>query len=258
MRRAVLVAGLLAGFCGLAAAEEPGPEAQATQSRPAPAGYAFDNPRLLTQQLIWGLVNGVRLLANTCRERPDGTAAGLAYADWLDREHTRIAAAARDLARHYYGRDEVPLDALTAALNLKTTLELPLADESEACGSFVEALASERYDLKHFYSLRRDAARMVRAEAVRGAVARCRPQLAAQQQQALEVAFADWQATNGAMESVARARFAGSVAETPETRQWRQEAGGGAAPGAVPCERLAESLGQPSHALDSVFGEVGQ
>jgi hypothetical protein len=254
VRRPILFAAFLVAFSGPARADEPS-EPPAPEVKPVPSGYAFNNPRLLTQQLLWGLVHGVRLLANACRDRPDGAAAGLAYADWLDREHQRIADAAGDLARHYYGRDAVPLDALTYALRLKMALEVPLEEEAVACASFPEALATERYDLDLFFTLRRDAARLMRAEAVRTAVTRCRPKLPAEKLPLLETAVAQWETANGATETLARARFTGSVAETPEALRWRQEAGGGAVPAAVPCDGLAESLASPAFALDGVFGE---
>lgn len=253
MRRVLLLAGLLAALGGAAGAEEP-----AAEPRPLPRGYSFRDSRLLTQQLLWGLVHGVRLLANTCRDRPDGEAAALAYVDWLERYRGRIAEAAGDLARHYYGREAVPLDALTQALNLKPALDLALAEQAAACASFPEALAAERYDLELYYSLRRDAARLARAEAVRAAVAGCRPKLPAEARPALDRAFAAWEEANGATETLARARFSGSVAETPEARQWRQEAGAGAVPAAIACENLADSLGKPALALDGVFATEGK
>ena len=246
--RTLLIAALLTGFWGAAGAGE-------TAVPAVPAGYVFTDPRLLTQQLIWGLVHGVRLLANACRSRPDGAAASLAYADWLDAQQERIADAARDLARHYYGCDQVPLDALTHALGLKAALDLPLAEEAAACASFGQALATERYDLELFFTLRRDAARLARSESVRAAAARCRPKLPAEKLTALDVALGRWETANGAMEILARARFSGSVAETAEARRWRQEAGGGAVPAAVPCAGLADSLALPSFSLDSVFAD---
>lgn len=250
MGRVLRFLALLFGFAAAGAAW--GQEA-AAERRP-PDGYAFADPRLLTQQLLWGLVHGVHLLADSCRNREDGAVAALAYADWLDRQRPRIAAAARDLARHYYDRDAVSLPELAAALHLRQALDLPLEEQAAACASFPEALATQRYDLQLFYDLRRDAARLARAEAVRAAVDRCRPTLAAEPQAALDQAFAAWEAANGATETLARARFAGSVEISKDVAQWRREAGGGAVPAAVACDQLAARLGQPSHALATVFG----
>ena len=258
MGRALALAVLLAAAWGAALADESSaePAAPAAETRPVPVGYAFDNPRVLTQQLLWGLVHGVRLLANACRDRPDGAAAALAYADWLDREQVRIADAAHDLARYYYGRDGAPLDALTAALGLKPALGLSLEEEAAACASFPQALAGQRYDLELFFTLRRDAARLVRADAVRAAVARCRPKLAAEEADQLDAAAARWETANGAGETLARSRFTGSVAQTPEAQRWLQDAAAGAAPAALPCARLADGLATPAFALDNVFGDA--
>lgn len=121
-----------------------------------PAGYAFDNPRLLTHQLIWGRLHGARLLGLACHDRGD-VAAALAYVDWLDRQWPRIRAAGRDLARHYYRQEQMPLEALDAALNLKVSLDLPGDELVGACATLPEALASPRNDLAHFYTERRRA-----------------------------------------------------------------------------------------------------
>ena len=48
------------------------PWVAAAQVPPVEAGYAFDKPRVLAQQLVWGRLHGVRLLAQACRERGDG------------------------------------------------------------------------------------------------------------------------------------------------------------------------------------------
>jgi len=122
------------------------------------AGYAFNNPRLLTQQIIWGRLHGVRLLGLACQERDDRVAA-LAYVDWLDRQSSRIRAAGRDLARHYFHRDTVSLAAIDAALNLKATLDTPGPELRAACATLPAALVAPRNDLELYYSERREAIR---------------------------------------------------------------------------------------------------
>lgn len=136
-------------------AESPSPAAQVSS---VPSGYVFDNPRLLTHQLIWGLVHGVRLLALTCRERGrDG--ATEAYLDWLEQQWPRVREAGVDLARYYFKRDEASTEALDAALNLKPYLDTPPQLIGPACATLSEALKQERYDLEKYYLARRQAIR---------------------------------------------------------------------------------------------------
>lgn len=123
-----------------------------------PSGYAFDNPRLLAHQLIWGRLHGVRLLGLACRDRGDSTAA-MAYVDWLDRQWPRIRAAELDLARHYFKRRQAPLPALDAALRLPAALDNPGPELAAACASLPEALGAARNDLEQIYAGRRQAIR---------------------------------------------------------------------------------------------------
>jgi hypothetical protein len=124
--------------------------ALAAQAQPVPSRYEFDKPHILAQQLLWGVVHGVRLLGMACQRRGDRVAA-LAYVDWLDRQWPRIDAAERDLSRHYYGRDRVPMEAIDQALRLKPLLDRPDEELGEACTTLPAALASPRYDLERFY-----------------------------------------------------------------------------------------------------------
>lgn len=116
----------------------------------APSGYAFDKPRILAEQLVWGRAHGVRLLAHACRERGDDDASA-AYLAWLETQSWRIAEAAAALARHYFGRDAAPPDAINAALRLKPRLDVDSAELAEACATLPEALAAPRYDLERYF-----------------------------------------------------------------------------------------------------------
>ncbi|MDP2809410.1 MAG: hypothetical protein Q8O34_04610 [Rhodocyclaceae bacterium] len=151
MRAAVLAALLGVSLIATtgAARGETGDEERAP--RPIPFGYAFDEPHILTQQLLWGLAHGARLLALDCQARGDGAAA-LAYVDWLDRQWPRIRAAEQDLARHYFGRDQAPAEAISAALSLKPYLETQSGELAAACATLPEALAAPRYDLERFHA----------------------------------------------------------------------------------------------------------
>jgi hypothetical protein len=124
--------------------------ALAAQAQSASSRYEFDRPQLLAQQLLWGVVHGVRLLGMACQRRGDQVAA-LAYVDWLDRQWPRIRAAERDLSRHYFDREQVPMEAIDGALKLKPALERPDAELGPACASLPEALSAPRYDLERYY-----------------------------------------------------------------------------------------------------------
>jgi hypothetical protein len=151
--KAAAGAALLAVAAGVAQGGE-------TQPSPSPmaVGYAFEQPAVLARQLAWGLVHGARLLTLACRERGDGAAAA-AYADWLDRERSVIQATERVLARHHFGRDSAPAEAISAALNLKPRLETPAAELAAACATLPAALASPRYDLARFHAEKCEALR---------------------------------------------------------------------------------------------------
>jgi hypothetical protein len=120
------------------------------QAQSVPSRYEFDRPQLLAQQLLWGVVHGVRLLGMACHRRGD-QAAALAYVDWLDHQWPRIRAAERDLSRHYFERDQVPMEAIDAALKLRPALDQPDDKLGDACATLPEALAAPRYDLERYY-----------------------------------------------------------------------------------------------------------
>lgn len=251
----VRVAGCLAILMvsiGPAIADEPAKEAPASVRH---LGYAFESPRLLTQQLLWGLVHGVRQLANVCRESEAAAEVATAYADWLERYRLRIDGAARELAQHYFGRDEATLDALTAAIGLRPSLELDAETRGAACASFAEAIEARRYNLDVFFALRRDAAVQARADAVRLRQRRCAAELPEEAAEPLASAFAAWDETNGTLETVARARLAAALADEKGNRAWQRDAGVGAVPPAIPCDQLAGALAAPSHDLRHAFGE---
>jgi uncharacterized protein (TIGR02996 family) len=123
---------------------------QAQRQRGVPSGYAFDKPPILAQQLVWGIVHGVRLLGAACDRRGDH-AATAAYADWLDGQWPPIRAAERTLSRYYFNREQVPLEAIDKALNLRPALEQADKDLGAACATLPAALAAPRYNLKQFY-----------------------------------------------------------------------------------------------------------
>jgi hypothetical protein len=254
VRNAVLAAGLAVALFSVTTT------AQAQDAHARPDGYVFGQPHLLTQQLIWGLVHGVRLLATRCRDDggQDGGAIAVAYAEWLERYRNRIGAAAGDLSRHYFQRPDMPYQALTDALHLKTRIVLRPDELALACASFIAAINSPRYDLDLLYLLHRDAARVERAEAVRMRAAGCLKTLDGEQAKALELALADWVQANELLENVSRSELLSRKGNDVEDRRWRREVGAGAAPPAVACPHLAEALAGPDYSLGNIFEEDQQ
>lgn len=127
------------------AADEPA-KTEAQPLLPLPQGYEFDHPDLLADQHLWGIAHGARLLALTCA-RHGHAAAAEAWVDWHEREAEQIGGLTVRLGRHYFQREDVPLDAITLALGLRQSLDLPPELLESACNTFAEALAQPRYDL---------------------------------------------------------------------------------------------------------------
>lgn len=121
--------------------------AEEAAPRPVPQGYAFSQPELLADQLLWGVAHGARLLALACAQAGQGDAAE-AWVAWQERELPNILAAGGALGNHYFGRADVPPDAIVAALGLKSALALPPEQLVPACASLADALAQPRYELK--------------------------------------------------------------------------------------------------------------
>ncbi len=122
-------------------------EEEVGAGRTAPAiEYAFGKPALLADQLTWGLAHGARLLALACAQGGHGEAAE-AWVEWYEREREIVLAIGKRLGSHYFGTDDAPPDAISAALGLKADLALPAEQLGPACATLAEALAQPRYDL---------------------------------------------------------------------------------------------------------------
>lgn len=112
-----------------------------------PQGYAFDRPELLADQRVWGIAHGARLLALACARAGRNDAAA-AWVAWQERERPDILAAGRVLGQHYFGREDAPPEAISAALGLQPTLALPPEELEPACATLAEALTQPRYELQ--------------------------------------------------------------------------------------------------------------
>lgn len=257
------------------------PEAE-PRPRPGRRGYAFDRPRVLAQQAIFGIAHGVALLGRACALAPDSapdTAA--AYAAWNDKNQARIDSAARELAGYYFAP---PLDGvrhlhLVQALGLKTDLGLS-TDSPElqaACATLPQALQNPRYDLETVWRLYRDTERLRRATEFRETLAQCRQQAEPEAVEKFDAALARWEQDNAALEAAARERLLTDPERNPATgsrgladnakalENWQAElrqavrrriAYTRPAP-QTPCTRLTETeaLNGPDYALTRAFDE---
>ncbi len=120
-----------------------------TANAPAgpPPGYA-DDPRVLADQLVWGLVHGARLLGRACAQSGQGTAAE-AWIRWQERELPVIRAVHAAVAGYFFPGEAdagaVSPEAVALMLGLRPVLDLPPEPLQLACDTLAEALAQPRY-----------------------------------------------------------------------------------------------------------------
>lgn len=228
---------------------------------PERSGYAFDYPRILAQQRLFGIAHGVKLLADACSEMPEtATAAEGAYALWRSRQQAAIAAAAADLGDYYFGNREADWQALAQKLSLKEALDLaPQSDALQAaCASLPEALQQPRYDLAERFRLEQLMARTVEATEVEARERHCRGLFSGQLLELHDARYALWREINLPVlaegnRALAEAWPADAPAATfddwyAELRR-KTQAGGTL----EDCVAFSESLKRPDMALRNVF-----
>ncbi|QDX82410.1 hypothetical protein B9N43_14900 [Denitratisoma sp. DHT3] len=210
MRRLLALTCLLAAPLALAGDVKAG--VTALPKFPGRSGYAFDKPRVLLQQRLFGLYHGVTLLARACAERENaGTAAaGDAYRHWRETQEEAIAAARADVGRHYFGGfgAEASDEQLVQALGLKPALDVAPGELDAACATLPEALDKPRYDLKAQFRMQALLNRLSSAAATEGRAAYCRRRLERPAAQALDAALTKWQTEHLAGLAEARAAVA--------------------------------------------------
>lgn len=162
---------------------------------PGRSGYAFDKPRILLQQRLFGLYHGVTLLAQACKGRDEAAAA---YRSWRERQEGAIATARIDLGRHYFGgfAEEATDGQLVQAIGLKRSLEPEPGGEQldAACATLPEALTKFRYDLGGQFSLQVLLARLQTAAGIEGKISYCRRRAGDSGMASLNEAAVKWQA----------------------------------------------------------------
>ncbi|MDD5250780.1 MAG: hypothetical protein PHY45_17515 [Rhodocyclaceae bacterium] len=248
---------LAAWLCAAAAcAQEP-----AAPAAPERSGYAFDYPRILAQQRIFGLAHGIALLAAACRAVPATAADSEAvYAAWRARQAPAIAAAAADLSVYYFDNESAAWPALAQKMNLKDALDYApdSAKLQAACATLPAALQQPRYDLGERLRLEELMARTVAATAVEARERHCRELFPAPLRQLHEARYEVWREINVPVLAQANATLAAAwPADAPAASfdAWYAElrrssqAGGSLAD----CVAFSESLKRPEAALRNVF-----
>ena len=191
---------LMIGFAGARAAVTDGASSSAPPLQLLHTGYAFDHPRVLVQQRLFGLAHGVTLLAAACVEEPAyREPITLAYTEWKEQQASTIDASTDDLARYYFGHRAIEATRLDVVRALKLEDRLTLKPESKdlhaACDSFIESVRKPRYDLRQQFQLQLLASRLAEASATEARIDACRASLAARESAELDKAVAQWRQT---------------------------------------------------------------
>jgi len=173
-------------------------------------GYAFEYPRVLAEQRLFGTAHGIALLAESCREIPaTAQATNEAYAHWHEEQKLQLANLKDELAEFYYGprAAEASWQHIAAALNLREKVDLAPDRQAAACASLPEALRQPRYDLSAMFQLEGAIAAMARATRIETQASVCATRLPAAERERLAVAYADWQRTEDAALVTARSQL---------------------------------------------------
>jgi hypothetical protein len=219
-------------------------------------GYAFEFPRVLAEQRLFGIAHGVALLAEACHPDPAVTSA---YAEWRERQREPLDAIKNELAVFYYGTHAADASWANVAstLNLRPRLDLAPERLQEACASLPQALQEARYDIAG--RLRLEAALAQNALAIRVETQHdvCATRLADHDGAILAEHYAAWASRENAAATEARARL---------DQEWVANAMSGEAddvikalrhkysnPPQATCEKLADWLDTPAATIEQAF-----
>lgn len=224
--------------------------AAATPLIPAHEGYAFDTPRVLVQQRLFGLAHGVATLAAACVADPRyRESVSEVYSEWNERQSSVLERTTRELARYYFddrAADAAKLD-ISRALKLPDRVTLYAGQLPPVCATFAEALRKPRYDLREQYRLQLLAARLEQATITESEVETCRGLLPESDIVPIAEAAAKWHATYDAAIDEARrelemhwpnSQIEGTLPDWQE--QARKRGQRGASP--ARCNALSEEL----------------
>ncbi|MRR51640.1 MAG: hypothetical protein EG825_12120 [Rhodocyclaceae bacterium] len=269
--KSALAALAIATFLLLAAGTS---RAEPAEQKPAPAvvdpmrlGYAFEHPRILTQQRLFGLAHGISLLAASCLDVPERMEEVQdAYAAWRERQAGTIDDAVGELSTYYFGLDAAAdWQHLTGVMRLRDTL--PFAPESDelkaACATFAQALRRPRYDLVAQFRLQELLSQITVALETDARAVHCKTKLPGDSLTLLEARYGVWREINEPVAHHARevlekewATMDNGPARSLEEwiKAMRQEA---RVRGSIDdCLRFSEWLKSPEAALRQAFHAV--
>ena len=257
MRR-ILIAGMLCGALTAAHADNAAPPLVSNERQ----GYAFEFPRVLAEQRLFGIAHGVSLLATACLDSPEeADAAAEAYTKWYEAQQDQIALLQTELAEFYFGplANEATWAHIAATLKLREVIGLaPGSDQLRAaCASLPEALLQPRYDLTALFQLEAALAGMMTAARAEAQTDACSARLPETERPALTTRYAAWQEREA--EAIANAH-------AQMLQQWQSTATPGdpeawqkaihtryANPPARTCEQLPEWLDSNASSLTQSF-----
>jgi len=255
----------LVRLSALVVAVSPGPTFSQTDLplQPLQAGYAFEQPRIIVQQRLFGLAHGVSLLVSACMDQPEHIDATLAaYVPWRESQENAIALAQLDLARHYFAARaaEVRWPDLVRALNLKNQLELaPASSElAAACATLPLALRRPLYDFTVQFRLQGLLAEVTAGVEADLRWSGCREHLAGDLPTLLDARYAVWREINEPRlqqaEATLRAEWPAD-APAASLAAWQDLLRRDARLRGTPagCAAFSENLKQPRAALRNVY-----
>ena len=163
----------------------------------APPGYSFDQPRILTQQRLFGLAHGISLLAERCFEQPaQGEDVRHAYAAWQQQQRRTIALAQEELAHYYFGERaaEARWPDIVTALGLQNRLALKSGSSKlmAACATLPQALRRYHNDLAAQFDLQAKLDRLTVAAATEAQAESCKSILTDEASSALDAGIDAW------------------------------------------------------------------
>lgn len=257
MRR-IVIASILCGALAAAHADNAAPPLVSDER----LGYAFEFPRVLAAQRLFGIAHGVSLLATACLDAPDeANAVADAYTQWYEQQQGQIDMLQSELAEFYFGprANEARWAHIAATLNLRVVIGLTPDSEQlrAACASLPEALLQPRYDLAALFQLEAALAGMVTATRAEAQTSACAARLPEAERPALAADYADWQQREADAIANARAQM---------LQQWQNTATPGdpdewqktmrkryANPPARACEQLPAWLSSSASSLAQSF-----
>lgn len=226
-------------------------------------GYAFEYPRVLAQQRLFGLAHGVALLAAACMDVPESAeAVQLAYGAWRQRQQGAIDAAIAELSAYYrpVGNVDSEWQDVAKFMHLRDALPYEAASPElqAACATLPEALARPRYDLAQQFRLEELMARILAALDVEARHKYCLGRFGEAARRIHEARYAVWREINDPLRRQAEEVLEREWPADGPAANYADWLAGAAAASRVggslrDCQRFSATLKQPETALRNAF-----